>query len=84
MTKEEAFALYGDVPLKFSSYYKYTFTYTGTAPDGALIVLNVGGAAENIYRYSVTPDSTARLNEECGYSAQITKDGAPIFDFYDF
>jgi hypothetical protein len=34
MTRAEFYAKYGDVEVTFSSYYKFTFTYAATLPDG--------------------------------------------------
>jgi hypothetical protein len=47
---------YGDVPLYFSSYYKYSFSFRGTAPDGTELYAFYGGDAGDIYRFEVDPD----------------------------
>jgi hypothetical protein len=38
MTKEEFIDKYGDVKVKFSSHYKYEFTYSGTTSEGNVII----------------------------------------------
>lgn len=81
MTRDEAKELYGKVPCVFSGYYKYTFTFRGIADDGATITLSVGGNADDIYRYSVSPNTREFLEE--AYAATIEKDGETVFDFYD-
>ena len=43
MTIEELIEKYGDVELKFDSYYKYKFTFSGKAPDGKIISWSYGG-----------------------------------------
>jgi hypothetical protein len=61
MTRFEVLEKYGDLPLRFSSYYKYSFTFSGIAPDGAKISADVGGDASDIYRLDVTPNTTRTL-----------------------
>lgn len=53
MTREEFIAKYGDVKVKFVSYYKYTFTYSGTCVNGFGITVDVGGDSGDIYRLDV-------------------------------
>lgn len=48
---------YGDVDVKFSSYYKYTFTFTGEF-DGGVVLVEVGGDSSDIYRMEVCSDSS--------------------------
>jgi hypothetical protein len=67
---------YGAVPLLFSSYsesrttqgrrtyYKYSFTFTGIAPDGAVIVGSYGGEAGDIYRDEVKRDDPLFLKDQ--------------------
>ena len=63
MTKEEILEKYGDVELKFDSYYKYTFTYCGTACDGVKIIANSGGCSDEIYRASYSDRETLKSLE---------------------
>lgn len=44
---------YGDVEVTFSSYYKYTFTFTGKVGENTL-VCTCGGDSDVIYRFEVT------------------------------
>ena len=84
MEKNEIFEKYIDVVLKFSSYYKYTFTFSGIAEDGANIVVNVGGDSSEIYRYEVSNDSSMTLMDEREYySAYITKDSKILWECYN-
>jgi hypothetical protein len=50
MTLEEIKSEYGDVPLEFLSYNKFTFTFTGETKDGLDIYVNIGGCADDIYK----------------------------------
>lgn len=79
MTKEEVLALYGEVPCKFTSYYKYTFSFSGVAPDGAKVHLDIGGNYDDIYRCSVTPESLEKLSSDCWVFAQVLKNGKEIW-----
>ncbi len=87
MELEEVAKLYGDVPLKFSSYYKYSFTYSGIAGDGAMISATYGGSADHIYRYDVTPQTVKTITNEpktWWHAISIQKDGNEIFDWSDY
>lgn len=49
MNKEEAIKKYGKIPLKFTRYYKYSFTFCGQDRD-IKIIASLGGIADDIYR----------------------------------
>lgn len=85
MSDRESFvAKYGDVTLRFTEYYKYTFTYTGTAEDGTVVSASVGGGADEIYRKTVRPDDHINLRETFAYAASATRDGKEVDSFYDY
>jgi hypothetical protein len=85
MTRQEFIEKYGDVKVKFSSYYKYTFTYTGTLPDGSTISIGYGGSADHIYRYEVGPDKEESVRFIYPYTGAVhDKDGQVIDEFYDY
>lgn len=77
MTKAEFLANYGDVDCKFESYYKYRFSYAGTAPDGATVMLRVGGCADDIYKHECSPDAVETANGD-GYSYVKVRMGPPV------
>jgi len=81
MTKDEVLMKYGDVPLKFDRYYKYTFSFSGIASDGAVISLWYGGDHNDIYRFSVDKDTVMTLKEEYK-EATVYKDGAGLWSDY--
>lgn len=76
MTLEKAIEIYeylnGSLPVKFSSYYKYSFCYKGENNDFEIVV-HYGGSADDIYRYSVDnelvklPPTWAELTETYTY-----------------
>ena len=79
LSKEEVFEEYGTVPLKFYNYYKFMFSYVGTAENGACIVYTEGGEADDVYRHQVTPETTRTIEDE-GYCAlEITLDKETIY-----
>lgn len=64
MTKEQFLEKYGDVPLKFSSYYKHTFVYRGfTKDETEVIVVNVDCDEDQAYHWEVDADELIDL--EC-------------------
>lgn len=83
MTEQEVVEKYGDVVLRFSSYYKFCFTFSGVAKDGAVIHATYGGDADEIYRYDVsathTVESLTLPLEDYWISVQIKKDDETIF-----
>lgn len=85
MTEEEFIEKYGDVKVKFSSYWKYTFNYTGSLPDGCKISVGYGGNADDIYRYEVVPDHEETVSSIYPYFGRVRdKDGKVIDEFYDY
>ena len=66
MNRVEALEKYGAKEVKFASYYKYGFDFTG---DGLTVCL--GGDVHDIYRLSVGADeiyTVATLMKECRVS----------------
>lgn len=84
MDKNTVLELYGNVPLKFNYYYKFSFTYTGTALDGTIIMATVGGNADDIYRSTVNYDSTITLNHDSHYTASLHRDGEELWSEYTY
>ena len=56
LTLEEFLVLYGDIKVKFNSYYKYSFTFKGTTVEGNNIFISVGGDHDSIYRFELSAD----------------------------
>ncbi len=86
MTPKEVINEYGEVNLSFSSYYKYSFTFSGTAKDGAKIVGSFGGDSDDIYRLEVSASDEIRVKDfqsQLNFM-QITKDDEVIFEHYDY
>ena len=78
MNKEQILEKYGNVKLKFNSYWKYTFTFVGVAADGAKVSTSIGGDSGDIYRMEVSDDceeTLIGLDAEC---ATVTIDGKQV------
>ncbi len=78
MKKEQILEKYGNVKLKFDSYYKYTFTFVGVADDGAQVSTSIGGDAEDIYRMEVSADCSETLIGLGAECANVTLDGKEV------
>lgn len=84
MNREEMLEKYGTVPLKFTGYYKYSFSFSGVAPDGAKIYVSIGGNASDIYRLEVDPDDAITIKADDPCSISIKKDDVKIYSEYSY
>ena len=84
VARDEFIDKYGSVEVKFSSYYKYTFTYTGTLPDGSKISVDVGGNSADIYRMSVSANDVETVYALDPHAGSVYKDGQVVEGFYDY
>lgn len=84
MTKEEFIVKYGEVLVTFSSYYKFTFTYSGTLPDGKRLSVDVGGNSDDIYRDSVTAGQSVKIAHLYPYSGSVYDGTTEVESFYDY
>lgn len=83
MTYAEARELYGSVECVFAYYYKHYFSYKGTAPDGAELLLEFGGHSDDIYKMSVSVGDVEYIPLESPHETckvKIKKDGVEIFN----
>lgn len=84
MTRNEFYEKYGDVIVKFSSYYKYTFYYSATLPDGSTISVGYGGNSDDIYRFEVANNEEVSVNSLYPFEGTVYKDGERIEGFFDY
>ena len=84
MTREEMLSIYGDTPLLFSGYYKYTFYFSGVAHDGNNISIQVGGNHDDIYRLDVDRDAPKTISDAEPRGVTIRKDGEEIYSHLDW
>lgn len=86
MEIEEFEKLYSDVDLTFSGYYKYEFTFIGTAPDGTKIYDDYGGNADDIYRHSVGSGEVRKVGNvrSSWHRVTATKGDDAVFEYSDW
>lgn len=84
MTRDEFFAKYGDVKVKFSSYYKYAFTYMATLPGDKTLTCGVGGNADDIYRHEVSATAEETVNSLDLFYGAVHDSGEMVEGFYDY
>ena len=63
LTIKEVREMYGNLPLRFSSYYKFSFTFVGVAEDCVEVVASYGGNSDDIYKFDVRADKDYTINE---------------------
>lgn len=86
MTRQEFYDKYGDVKVKFLSYYKFTFTYVAYLLNGNCLMCKYGGNSSNIYKHEVRIDVDNEESIYClqPYEGSVFKDGKRIEGFYDY
>lgn len=84
ITKDQFIEKYGDVLVEFSRYYKFTFTYKGTLPDGASITIDLGGDSAEIYRHEVVPNLKETIRSLDPYAGSVYMGEKLVDSFYDF
>jgi hypothetical protein len=71
MTKDEFMELYGDKPVKFTNYYKYTFTFKGQIGKTTFVTCHVGGSSDNIYKLDIKVNEEYSINKLCPYCCEV-------------
>ena len=84
MTRAEFYAKYGEVEVVFSSYYKYTFSYVATLPDGKKLLVVYGGNGDDIYRHSVSCDMGIKINTLQPHGGFLLDGTTEAEGFYDY
>lgn len=77
LTEEQFKEKYGEVEVVFSSYFKYTFSFTGNCEEGEVRVM-VGGSSDAIYRFNVTADEEVKVRDLDFSYATVNKSGKLI------
>ena len=83
MTRAEFYAKYGDVEVTFSEYYKYTFFYTATLPDGKRLTVGYGGDSGEIYRHEVATNCVETVSGLQPYIGAVYEGTEEVEVFYD-
>lgn len=58
MKYEEFMEKYGDIKVKFKSYYKYSFTFEPVFSNTGIVYVTVGGSHDDIYRFDLEAEKT--------------------------
>lgn len=76
---------YVGTKLKFSTYYKYSFSYSGKTEDGNTLVCMWGQGSDDIYRYSVSADDVETFHDVSSWHDVVlySPDGAVLFEWHD-
>jgi hypothetical protein len=84
LKSEEFLEKYGEVKVKFSNYYKYTFTFEGSLPEGAKISVSFGGDADQIYKFNVVADQEITVNDTYPNTGYVSDENGRVIDeFYE-
>ena len=81
LSYEELLSQYGDIELKFSSYFKYSFTFTGQIGD-IRIEATIGGSSDDIYRLDIDADQIMTIRMLDARMVSIYKGGQLIAEYY--
>jgi hypothetical protein len=81
MTREEIIEAYGNIRVKFSSYYKYTFYFRGETLSGLIISAWRGGDSDSIYKFEVDEGETYSLAELCPNNIEVRQNGILIAEY---
>lgn len=84
MTRAEFYAKYGDVGVTFSYYYKYTFTYETTLPDGKRLIVGCGGNSDDIYKQEVKANCVETVNSLQPHTGYVYEEKEEVEGFYDY
>ena len=84
MTRDEFYEKYGNVIVRFSHYYKYTFSFSTELPNGLIVIVHYGGNAEQIYRFAVGKDIEIAVRDVEPYAGEVFDGTAKVDEFYDY
>lgn len=84
MTRADFYEKYGDVEVVFTSYYKYTFTYVATLPDGKRLTVGYGGNHDDIYRFDVSANKPVSVSQLQPYMGSVYQGTEEVEGFYDY
>jgi len=76
------FEKYKNEVVKFTGYYKYTFTFMTTLQNGNTLVAQVGGCADSIYTLAVSSDMIASVDALQPYSLMEINSKGDVVDFW--
>jgi hypothetical protein len=63
MNTKEILEKYGNIKVKFKSYYKYVFTLEGMKVNGDVVEIGIGGDSDESYRLDIEPDTNYKIGD---------------------
>jgi hypothetical protein len=84
MTQQEFIEKYGNVYVRFDSYYKYSFTFKGVTADGTAVYVEVGGNPDAVYSLEVDVDAVETVSGLDPYAGRVYKDGVEVDSFDEY
>jgi len=85
MNLQEALVKYGDSKVRFTGYYKYSFTFKGTTPNGHNIEVWAGGNPDDIYRFDVGLGEEILKSLDCTpHYIKVTDGDIVLVDIYEY
>jgi hypothetical protein len=81
ITKDEFLDKYGNVKVKFDSYYKYMFRFRGELPEGGVLYCSYGGDADDIYRFNIDVDKEETVSTIDPNRGSVYKDDEEVLSF---
>ena len=79
---DKAIEKYGNIKVKFTYYYKYTFIYTSTIGDLKISVY-IGGDSSDIYKIEVNPENFESLITLNPYHVEVRDNLGNLIEEYD-
>lgn len=73
---------YKNEVVKFTGYYKYTFTFRTMLQNGNTLIAQVGGCTDSIYTLAVSPDMMSSVNALQPYSLMEINSKGDVVDFW--
>ena len=84
MSKDEIIEKYGNVPLSFERYFKYTFTFCGIdTATGAEVIARYGRFHDDIYKLEVTKEHAKTIKGLMPEDVSIRLNGSEIASYSD-
>jgi hypothetical protein len=84
VTQQEFIEKYGEVEVKFHSYYKYSFMFKGVTDDGDTIFVSVGGDSDYIYRLEVGANTIETVGNLCPFQGHVFNSTSEVDSFYEY
>lgn len=82
MNSQVFYEKYGNIKVRFSVYYQYTFTYTAFLQNGHRLICDYGGDAESIYQHPVAVNREVLVADLRPYSGFVLDENNHVIERY--